>query len=235
MTRLLLVLLVACSSGTSSPLATGMHRVSINGAELRYHVHGAGPVVMAIAGGPGASWDYLRMTGLEKHAKVVYVELVGTGDSARLSDPKQYSRERDVADVEGFRAHIGVDKVIVLGHSYGGHVALEYALRYPDRLSQSVRGAKQACCRPRIGVDRRQTREAGQRARDLLATAKRARQVKTFTQQRGHTLVRAFVQRQQAEVVEDEARAILIAERATQGEALIQQYSRAEKIRAIQR
>jgi len=130
--------LLACSPGKRSPVAEGTHRVSIHGAGLVYHVHGHGPVMLAIAGGPGSSWNYLRMTGVEQYATIVYVELVGTGDSARLADPKQYSRERDVSDVEGFRAYLGIDKVIVLGHSYGGNVALEYALAHPEHLAGLV-------------------------------------------------------------------------------------------------
>jgi proline iminopeptidase len=46
--------------------------------------------------------------------------------------------ENLTADAEALREHLGFDRWSVLGHSFGGHVALEYALRYPNRLSRLV-------------------------------------------------------------------------------------------------
>ena len=42
------------------------------------------------------------------------------------------------ADADALREKLGFEKWAVLGHSFGGNVALEYALRYPDRLSHLV-------------------------------------------------------------------------------------------------
>lgn len=42
------------------------------------------------------------------------------------------------ADADALREHLGLERWAVLGHSFGGHVALEYALRYPERLSALV-------------------------------------------------------------------------------------------------
>ena len=46
--------------------------------------------------------------------------------------------ENLTADADALREYLGFEKWAVLGHSFGGHVALEYALRYPDRVSQLV-------------------------------------------------------------------------------------------------
>jgi proline iminopeptidase len=46
--------------------------------------------------------------------------------------------ERLCADADVLREHLGFEKVAVMGHSYGGFVALEYALRYPRRLSHLI-------------------------------------------------------------------------------------------------
>ena len=43
-----------------------------------------------------------------------------------------------VADAEALREHLGFEKWAVLGHSFGGHVALEYALRHPARVTRLV-------------------------------------------------------------------------------------------------
>lgn len=119
------------------PLDAGPHHVTLNGAALVYHVHGAGPVLVALAGGPGFSWNYLRMPEVEAHATLVYLELVGTGASARLA-PAEYGRARDVADVEALRVHLGLDRIGLLGHSAGGFVAQQYAVTHPDRVSHLV-------------------------------------------------------------------------------------------------
>ena len=117
-----------------SRLAPGQHTAVIDGVSIAYHVFGKGPVVMAHPGGPGGGWSYLRMPEVEKLATVVYVEPIGTGASGRLPNPADYSRERDASNVEGLRVHLGIEKLVLLGHSYGGFVALEYALTYPDHL-----------------------------------------------------------------------------------------------------
>ena len=46
--------------------------------------------------------------------------------------------ENLTADADALRQRLGFDRWAVLGHSFGGHVALEYALRYPERLSHLV-------------------------------------------------------------------------------------------------
>ena len=121
----------------TAPLAPGTHHVTLNGAALVYHVHGSGPVLIALAGGPGFSWHYLRMPEVEAHATLVYLELVGTGASARLP-PAEYGRARDVADVEALRVHLGLDRIGLLGHSAGGFVAQQYAITHPTRVSHLV-------------------------------------------------------------------------------------------------
>jgi proline iminopeptidase len=121
----------------STPLAPGTHHVTLGGAALVYHVHGTGPVLVALAGGPGFSWHYLRMPEVETHATMVYFELVGTGASARLP-AAEYGRARDVADVEALRVHLGLDRIGLLGHSAGGFVAQQYAITHPTRVSHLV-------------------------------------------------------------------------------------------------
>ncbi|WP_394839034.1 alpha/beta hydrolase [Pendulispora rubella] len=119
-------------------LPTGQHEVVIGGTSMVYHVHGSGPVVVAHPGGPGGGWRYLRMPEVEKFATVVYVEPIGTGASGRFENPADYSLQLDASNVEGLRAHLGIDKIALLGHSYGGFVALTYALAHPDHLAALV-------------------------------------------------------------------------------------------------
>jgi proline iminopeptidase len=122
----------------SNVLGQGRHDVIINGAKLVYHVHGEGPLVVALPGGPGFSHTYLRTQLLEEKAKVVYVDPIGCGDSARLDDPTAYGRARDVADLEELRRHLGCDRLALLGHSAGGFIAQEYAIERPAHVERMI-------------------------------------------------------------------------------------------------
>jgi proline iminopeptidase len=121
----------------SNILARGRHDVVVNGARLAYHVHGEGPLVVALPGGPGFSHTYMRTPLLEEKAKVVYVDPIGCGDSARL-DPSAYGRSRDVADLEELRKHLGVERLVLLGHSAGGFLAQQYAIEHPAHVERMI-------------------------------------------------------------------------------------------------
>jgi proline iminopeptidase len=138
--RILLLAMLALGAAAPAgaalptPLSPGAHRVTIHGVQIAYHVAGSGPVVLVHPGGPGIEWSFVRMPRLEKFATTVYIEPVGTGASGRLSDPHGFTMDRYVEDVEGLRAHLGLSKFVLLGHSHGGFVAQSYALAHPDRL-----------------------------------------------------------------------------------------------------
>jgi len=141
-TRLVLLsfLLAACGHGRARVeglprLAAGEVHVTSGGVDIVVHVEGAGPVIVAHPGGPGAEWTYLRMPELEKSFTMVYVEPVGTGSSGRPTGPGDYRIERYVSDVEAVRERLGLERFILLGHSHGGFVAQAYALAHGDRLA----------------------------------------------------------------------------------------------------
>jgi pimeloyl-ACP methyl ester carboxylesterase len=121
-----------------NPLDHGSHQVTINGAKLAYHVHGEGPVVVALPGGPGMAHNYMRSPKLESQVKVVYVDPIGTGESARLDSPAEYGRARDVSDLEELRKHLGLDRMTLLGHSAGGFVVQQYAIAHPSNVARMV-------------------------------------------------------------------------------------------------
>ncbi|MFC8520979.1 alpha/beta fold hydrolase [Streptomyces sp. NPDC057257] len=120
----------------TDPLTAGTHTVDIDGTTQRYHVHGTGPVCVAHSGGPGISWEYLRMPALERHLTVVYPEPIGTGGSGRLpSHPHGYTRPRYSRFLGGLIDHLGVPEVHLLGHSHGGFVVQYHALHRPEKVA----------------------------------------------------------------------------------------------------
>ena len=119
-------------------LTSGAHSVIIEGVEQRYHVAGQGPLCVVHSGGPGVGWEYLRMPLVERFMTLIYIEPIGTGASGRLADPHGYTLSRYVRQVDGLLDHLGVGPVHFLGHSYGGFVALRYALEHPARLASLI-------------------------------------------------------------------------------------------------
>lgn len=112
----------------------GRDVVDVDGRAQVVHVHGHGEIVcLAHPGGPGAGWEYLRSQELEQHMSVIYLEPVGTGDSARLTGPSAYSMSRYVSQVMSVLESLG-EPALFLGHSHGGFVALQLAIQRPDLL-----------------------------------------------------------------------------------------------------
>src|SRR5215469_16656022 len=118
--------------------------VSVNGTRLFFDVVGSGlqpigeemkpkPVVIALHGGPGYDHSYLRsLDPLGDVAQIVYLDLRGQGRSARHHED-YYQLGIMADDVAAVCAELGLEKPVVLGHSFGGWVALTLAVRHPER------------------------------------------------------------------------------------------------------
>ncbi|MCX4745582.1 alpha/beta hydrolase [Kitasatospora sp. NBC_01287] len=96
---------------------------------------GGDPVVLC-HGGPGL-WDTLEeVAGLLPADRAAYRwDQRGAGRSERRGP---YSVARSVADLEALRAHFGLERMVLLGHSWGAQLVLEYALAHPERVSALV-------------------------------------------------------------------------------------------------
>ncbi|MFK8910214.1 alpha/beta fold hydrolase [Streptomyces sp. YS-3] len=106
-----------------------------DGTRLAYHVRGEGEPLLCVPGGPMRASAYLGdLGGLSARRRLILLDLRGTGDSGVPADPATYRCDRQVADVEALRAHLGLDRVDLLAHSAGGDLALLYAARHPHRV-----------------------------------------------------------------------------------------------------
>jgi proline iminopeptidase len=115
-------------------------RIPINGAELEVDVLGDpdAPVVIAHHGAPGIgsrSEPKASFGALSDTYRVIVFDARGSGAS---SDTPPYTHEQWAADVDALREWAGVEQIIMAGGSYGGFVALEYALAFPDRVRALV-------------------------------------------------------------------------------------------------
>jgi proline iminopeptidase len=100
---------------------------------------GKGDPIFFIAGGAGDAHPYLcSFDFLSTNHLLVYFDAFGWGKSDTAKNVKEYSLDRDIADLEGLRVALHFDKISVLGHSYGGVVAQSYALKYPSHVSHLI-------------------------------------------------------------------------------------------------
>ncbi len=111
-----------------------------NGMLIYYMQIGTGKPLVILHGGPGASHEYLlpHLLPLARNNRLIFIDERGSGRSQRLEDPSGYTVENMVEDVEGIRVSLGLGKINLLGHSYGGVLAQAYALKYQDNLDHLI-------------------------------------------------------------------------------------------------
>jgi proline iminopeptidase len=112
---------------------------AFDGTELAYHVQGEGAPLVCVPGGPMRDSVYLGdLGGLSAFRQLIRLDLRGTGQSAVPADPASYRCDRLVDDVTALQDHLGLRQVDLLGHSAGSNIAVQYAARYPARVSKLV-------------------------------------------------------------------------------------------------
>lgn len=112
-----------------------MTMLEIRDVSLFVKVMGQGYPLLLMHGGPGL--DYTTLSSLEPLADqftLIFYDHRANGRSTGAAESMTW--ENLTADAEALRQSLGFDQWAVLGHSFGGQVALEYALRYPERVSQ---------------------------------------------------------------------------------------------------
>lgn len=114
--------------------------INVHGAELFYEHIGSGPPVLIMHGGLGLSHDYLRpyFDALEASKTVIYYDHFGNGRSEKPSDYAEMNFERLTSDAAGLMSALGHESFTLIGHSYGGFIAQEFAANYENRLDGLV-------------------------------------------------------------------------------------------------
>jgi proline iminopeptidase len=133
--------LFALTAAAPPGAPTGEHRVKTSdGIELWYRVAGVkqGVPVVFLHGGPGEGSQAMQALGgpaLEKRVRMVYLDQRGSGRSERPKDEKYYSLAKLESDVGLVRHELGADKIVLLAHSAGTAVALDYAADHPEHVA----------------------------------------------------------------------------------------------------
>jgi len=109
----------------------------VRGVALYEHRVGSGPPVVVLHGGPGASHDYLRpgFDLLAQGRTLVYYDQRGGGRSPVPRDVPVGWQEH-VADLDALREQWGLDRLTLCGYSWGGLLAMLYAVTHPERVER---------------------------------------------------------------------------------------------------
>jgi proline iminopeptidase len=132
--------LAMCASFRSNGSAPREGFVPVKNAELFTREIGEGQPIIVIHGGPDFDHTYLLpdMDRLADSYRLIYYDQRGRGKSRGELRLEDISIEQTIEDLEGLQNYLGLETVAILGHSWGGHVAMHYALQYPDRVSHMV-------------------------------------------------------------------------------------------------
>jgi len=112
-----------------------MPKISRDGVEIYYEVHGGGPALLLTHGysSTSAMWEG-QIEALSKHHKLVLWDMRGHGQSDYPDNPAAYSEALTVADMAALLDAIGAETAIVGGLSLGGYMSLAFYRAHPDRV-----------------------------------------------------------------------------------------------------
>lgn len=113
-------------------------RIPLRDVSLFVDKTGQGDPLVLMHGGPSADlWTMGMFRSCADEHTLVFYDHRCNGRSVGVPVTSM-TWENLTADADALREHLGFDRWAVLGHSFGGQVALEYTLRYPDRVSRLV-------------------------------------------------------------------------------------------------
>jgi proline-specific peptidase len=113
---------------------------TVNSARIYFELHGdeGSPGLVVLHGGPGIGdcRDHVRDLGvLQDEYRLLFYDSRGSG---RSEDKPPYTHEQWVDDLDELTRQVGMERFALLGQSYGGIVAQEYAVRHQDRLTHLI-------------------------------------------------------------------------------------------------
>lgn len=116
------------------PVEGGRVYVRVNG-----DLSGPRPPIVFAHGGPGSShWYWLNATALADERAVILYDQLDSGRSDHPADPKSWTVPRFVDELPAIARALGVARWHMLGASWGGTLAIEYAARHPRELASTI-------------------------------------------------------------------------------------------------
>ena len=134
---------VACSNprDLSSDLKAGSGFADVPGGKVWYNVVGSGPgtPLLVLHGGPGGSSYYLKPVGaLGDDRPVIFYDQLGGGHSDKPTDTTLWNMDRFVQEVAAVREALGLQRVHLLGHSFGTLIVTDYLKTKPKGVRSVI-------------------------------------------------------------------------------------------------
>ncbi|MDO8431671.1 MAG: alpha/beta hydrolase [Candidatus Binatus sp.] len=143
--------------------------VNINGTRIHYLAEGNGLpcVIPTLAGSPIYERTFSKK--LREHLQLIFVEL--RANRSDVGDVNALTLDSIVDDLDRFRAALNLERIAVLGHSGHGFLALQYAVRHPERISHAIMVATAPMFGPALEAEQARSWDtlASQRRKDILA------------------------------------------------------------------
>jgi proline iminopeptidase len=122
--------------------AQQVESLRVPGATLQYRSVGSGPPIVLVGGGAGNGAGYMWPVADELAASgfrcVLYDQRGRGGSTADALDKAHINLAASVADLEALRAHLGLERMTLLGHSWGAMLAAAYVAAHPERVGRLV-------------------------------------------------------------------------------------------------
>lgn len=137
----LISLFFLCQCSASAQTPNEGHIVTPDGVKLFYKVLGSGPeVLIVVHGGPGNTMHSVLadFAPLASGRTVIYYDQRGNGGSDLIRERDKLGVEKHIADLEAVRKHFKLNKVTLLGNSWGGLLISFYAAAHPDRVERMI-------------------------------------------------------------------------------------------------
>lgn len=114
--------------------------IDVNGYKINVETLGTGKPLFFFAGGPGDSHDYMQGSFGHYHNthQVVFIDMLGRGKSDNAKSIEEYTIENDIKLVDEIRKALKLDKISLVGHSYGTMVAQGYAIKYQQNVDRMI-------------------------------------------------------------------------------------------------
>lgn len=128
------------SNDMNSYLSTKEVFVQVKNAQIFCRVFGKGEPVIVIHGGPGLSQDYLLpyMERLAQTNFVIFYDQRSCGNSTGEINAGTICLNTFVDDLESIRKFFGYKKITIVGHSWGGLLAMQYAIVHPEAIVKLI-------------------------------------------------------------------------------------------------
>jgi len=117
----------------------GRH-IDINGNIVAVYDQGSGPAIVMLHGFGGwqATWERVQPALQAAGYRTIGIDAIGAGASSRSTRQNDYTTEAQARNVLAVLDVLGINDAILLGHSYGGRIALQTAILAPERVTRII-------------------------------------------------------------------------------------------------